>query len=119
VKPVVDAGKSELIADEYRVSESVSTFPTPGHSPGHLSILIRSEGEEAVLLGDVAHHPCQFEHLDWSSSFDSDPKGSAATREQVFRRFAGTPARIFGGHFHPGYAVAVGNSFRLLQTPAK
>lgn len=119
VKPVVDAGKSELIADEYRVSESVSTFPTPGHSPGHLSILIRSQGEEAVLLGDVAHHPCQLEYLDWSSSFDSDPEGSAETRERVFRRFAGTRTRIFGGHFDPGYAVAVGNSFRLLQTPEK
>lgn len=119
VKPVVDAGQSELIAEQYRISESISTFPTPGHSPGHLSMLVRSEGEEAVLLGDVAHHPCQFEHLDWSSSFDSDPEGSAQTRERVFRRFAGTPARIFGGHFDPGYAVAAGDGFRLLQVPAK
>lgn len=119
VKPVVEAGQSELIADEYRISESVSTFPTPGHSPGHLSLLIRSGGEQAALLGDVAHHPCQFEHPDWSSSFDFDPAGSARTRERVFRRFAGTRTRIFGGHFDPGYAVAAGSGFRLVQTPEK
>jgi len=119
VKPVVDAGQSELIADEHQISESVSTFPTPGHSPGHLSVLVRSEGEEAVLLGDVAHHPCQFEHLDWSSSFDFDARASAETRARVFRRFAGTQTQIFGGHFDPGYAVAAGSGFRLLQTPEK
>ncbi len=119
VKPVIDAGQAELIPGEYRVSDEISTFPTPGHSPGHLSILIRSEGEEAILLGDVAHHPCQFEHLDWSSSFDSDALASARTRAEVFGRFAGTRTRIFGGHFDPGYAVAAGSSFRLLQEPEK
>lgn len=119
VKPVVEAGQCELIADEYRISESVSTFPTPGHSPGHLSLLIRSGGEDAALLGDVAHHPCQFEHPDWSSSFDFDPAGSARTRERVFRSFAGTRTRIFGGHFDPGYAVAAGSGFRLVQMPEK
>lgn len=119
VKPVVDAGQAELIGSDRRICEEVSVFPTPGHSPGHMSILIRSEGEEAVLLGDVAHHPCQFEHLDWSSTFDSDPAGSAKMRAQLFGRLAGSAAKIFGGHFDPGYAVAAGGSFRLLEKPEK
>lgn len=119
VKPVADAGQAELIADETQVCAEVSTFPTPGHSPGHLSIRIRSAGEEAVLLGDVAHHPVQFEHLDWSSTFDSDPGASAKMREQLFGKLAGTGARIFGGHFDPGYAVREGGAFRLLETPRK
>ncbi len=119
VKPVADAGQAELIASDTQVCAEVGTFPTPGHSPGHMSIRIRSEGEEAVLLGDVAHHPCQFEHLGWSSTFDSDPAGSAKMREQLFGKLAGTKVRIFGGHFDPGYAVAEGGSFRLLETPGK
>ncbi len=119
VKPVVDAGQAELIASETRVCDEVSTFATPGHSPGHISIRVRSEGEEAVLLGDVAHHPVQFEHLDWSSTFDSDPKGAAKMREQLFGTLAGANTRIFGGHFDPGYAVAAGGAYRLHEAPEK
>lgn len=119
VKPVVDAGQAELIANEHQISEEISTFPTPGHSPGHLSIRIRSDGEEAVLLGDVAHHPVQFEHLDWSSTFDSDAKASARMREELFGKLAGTKVRIFGGHFDPGYAVTESRAFRLYETPGK
>jgi glyoxylase-like metal-dependent hydrolase (beta-lactamase superfamily II) len=119
VKPVVDAGQAELIASEFQICGEVSTFPTPGHSPGHMSIRIRSEGEEAVLLGDVAHHPVQFEHLDWSSTFDSDPKASAKMREQLLGKLAGTKVRIFGGHFDPGYAVQESGAFRLYETPGK
>lgn len=119
VKPVVDAGQAELIASETRICDEVSTFPTPGHSPGHLSIRIRSEGEEAVLLGDVAHHPCQFEHLDWSSTFDSDPAGAAKMRERLFGELAETRTRVFGGHFDPGYVVREGRAFRLYEAPGK
>ena len=119
VKPVVDAGQAELIGNEHQISDEVSTFPTPGHSPGHMSIRIRSEGEEAVLLGDVAHHPVQFEHLDWSSTFDSDPNASAKMREQLFGKLAGTNTRVFGGHFEPGYVVKEGKAFRLLERPGK
>jgi glyoxylase-like metal-dependent hydrolase (beta-lactamase superfamily II) len=119
VAPVVAAGRAELIPDEYAISDEVSTFPTPGHSPGHLSIRIRSEGEEAVLLGDVAHHPVQFEHPEWSSTFDSDPAGSAKMREGLFGKLAGTKVRVFGGHFDPGFAVREGGSFRLNEKPGK
>jgi len=119
VKPVVDAGQAELIASETQVTDEISTFPTPGHSPGHMSIRIRSSGEEAILLGDVAHHPVQFQHLDWSSTFDSDPKASATMREQLFGKLAGTNTKVFGGHFDPGYVVREGNAFRLYETPQK
>lgn len=119
VQPVVDAGQAELIPNETQICDEVSTFPTPGHSPGHLSIRIRSEGEEAILLGDVAHHPCQFEHLDWSSTFDSDPAASARMREHLFGKLAGTATRVFGGHFDPGYVVREGRAFRLHEMPGK
>ena len=119
VKPIVDAGLVEFIPDEHQVAEEIDTIPTPGHSPGHLSIRIRSRGEEALLLGDVAHHPCQMAHLDWSSTFDSDPVQAAKTREILFAKLAGTPIRVIGGHFDPGYVVREGNAFRLSEIPEK
>ena len=111
VKPVVDAGKADLVASDARLSDEITLIPTPGHSPGHMSIHIRSDGEEALLTGDVAHHPCQMAHLDWSSTADSDPVQSAVTRRELFGRFADTATLVIGGHFNAGHIRRDGDAF--------
>ena len=103
VKPIADAGKADLVASDARICDEITLIPTPGHSPGHMSIHIQSDGEEALLTGDVAHHPCQMAHLDWSSTADSDPVQSAVTRRELFSRFADTPTLVIGGHFNAGH----------------
>jgi glyoxylase-like metal-dependent hydrolase (beta-lactamase superfamily II) len=113
VQPVVDAGRAELIAADARVCEEITMIPTPGHSPGHMSLHIQSDGEQALLTGDVAHHPCQMAHLDWSSTADSDPVQSAATRRDLFSRFADQPVLVIGGHFNAGHIRRQGDGFRF------
>ena len=114
VKPVVDAGQVELIPSDHRLCEEISLIPTPGHSPGHMSVLIESDGQQALLTGDVAHHPCQMAHLDWCSVVDTDPAQSAATRQRVFSRFADTPTLVIGGHFSAGHIKRDGDAFRFV-----
>ncbi|MCD0423983.1 MAG: MBL fold metallo-hydrolase [Rhodopseudomonas sp.] len=117
VQPVIDAGVVDLVDSDAQIADEITLIPTPGHSPGHVALHIRSEGEEAVLAGDVAHHPCQMARLDWSSSFDSDPLQSIETRRRLFSRFADTPTLLFGGHFGPGRIVRDGDAFRLVALP--
>jgi len=114
VKPVVDAGRTELIPSDHRLCEEISLISTPGHSPGHMSVLIESGGEQGLLTGDVAHHPCQMAHLDWSSLVDSDRAQSAATRRKLFSRFADTPTLVIGGHFSAGHIKRDGDAFRFV-----
>ena len=114
VKPIADAGKADLVASDARLTEEIMLIPTPGHSPGHLSLHIVSDGEEALLSGDVAHHPCQMAHLDWSSTVDSDPAQSAATRRQLFSRFADRPILVIGGHFDAGQIRREGDAFKFV-----
>ena len=112
VKPIVDAGKAELIASDARLTDEITMIATPGHSPGHMSIHIRSEGEEGLLTGDVAHHPCQMAHLDWSSTADSDPRQSVVARRELFSRFADTPTLVIGGHYNAGHIKRDGAAFK-------
>ncbi len=114
VQPIVDAGKAELIENDHRVCEEITVIPTPGHSPGQLSVLIQSDGEQGLLTGDVAHHPCQMAHLDWSSTADSDPVQAAATRRELFARFADTPTLVIGGHYQAGHIHRDGDAFKFI-----
>src|SRR3569832_295476 len=114
VTPIVEAGQADLVASDTRICEEITLIPTPGHSPGHVSLHIRSAGEEGLLTGDVAHHPCQMAHLDWSSTADSDPVQSAATRRELFSGFADRPVLVIGGHFDPGHIQRDGDAFKFI-----
>jgi glyoxylase-like metal-dependent hydrolase (beta-lactamase superfamily II) len=114
VKPIVDAGKASLVASDARLCDEVALIPTPGHSPGHMSVHITSEGEEGLLTGDVAHHPCQMAHLDWCSTADSDPAQSTATRRDLFSRFADKPVLVIGGHYDGGRIRRDGEAFNFV-----
>jgi glyoxylase-like metal-dependent hydrolase (beta-lactamase superfamily II) len=116
VRPVVEAGLVDLVEAGHRVCEEVSLVPTPGHTPGHASVRISSEGEEALITGDFMHHPCQIAHPEWSSTADSDAEAARATRERVLTRLAGTPILVIGTHFAGATAGCIlrdGDAFRL------
>ena len=114
VQPIVDAGRAEFIPSDFRLTQEITLLPTPGHSPGHMSIHIRSDGEEGLLTGDVAHHPCQMAHLDWSSTADSNPKQSVVARRELFSRFADTPTLVIGGHYNAGHIKRDGEAFKFI-----
>jgi len=114
IQPVIDAGQVDLVESDHRVCEEMNLIPTPGHSPGHVSVELRSGGEEALLTGDVLHHPCQMAHTDWASTVDFDAAQSTRTREELFSRLAGTDTLVIGAHFAAGRVVRDGAAFRLL-----
>jgi glyoxylase-like metal-dependent hydrolase (beta-lactamase superfamily II) len=116
IKPIVDAGLVDFVDSDQRFSDELHFVPTAGHSPAHMSIAIESEGQSAILLGDVFHHPCQIAHLDWATPIDTSRRQSTATRRAMCERLAGIKTLAIGGHFTgpgAGYIVRDGDTFRL------
>ena len=116
VKPVHDAGLVDLVETDHRVSDEISLVPTIGHTPGHVSVLIRSQGEQALITGDFMHHPCQIARPHWSSAADSDPEQAERTREQMLEELAERPVLVIGTHFAgatAGHIVRDGDAYRL------
>ncbi|MDO9245490.1 MAG: MBL fold metallo-hydrolase, partial [Phenylobacterium sp.] len=99
VQPILDAGLAEFVEMDHRISPHLRLTPSTGHTPGHVSVMIESEGESAVITGDMSHHPCQMAHPHWSSSFDSDPRAAAATRARLFAEWADKPILVIGTHY--------------------
>ena len=116
VTPVVEAGLTTLVETNERICDEISLIPTLGHTPGHVSVMIQSKGEQAMITGDFMHHPCQIAHPEWSTLADSDPDQGIETRRRMFQRLAGTPVLIIGTHFAgatAGRLVTDGDSYRL------
>ena len=99
IQPIFDAGLAELVETDHRLSAEIWLEPTPGHTPGHVSVMIQSEGERAMISGDFLHHPCQIAHPDWPSGSDIDPSLAVATRRAALERVSDQPVLFIGTHF--------------------
>jgi glyoxylase-like metal-dependent hydrolase (beta-lactamase superfamily II) len=100
VAPVLDAGLALLVDMDHRVSDELWLEPTPGHTPGHVSVRLASDGAEAVITGDLMHHPVQVAEPGWGSHFDSDVEQARSTRQAFCERYADRPVTVLGTHFH-------------------
>ncbi len=88
IDPVTEAGLADFIEATTKITDEVSLIPTPGHTPGHVSVLIRSKGQEAIITGDMMHHPIQLAESDRTGNFDMDQEQGIATRKAMFERVA-------------------------------
>lgn len=98
VRPVIDAGRAELVPSDHVVNDAVLLEPTPGHTPGHHSVRISSGGNDAVITGDLVHAAVQLEHPDWASAPDVDPAGAAATRRAFMERYCDDHTLVLATH---------------------
>ena len=99
VLPVWEAGLVDLVATDHRICPEVRLISTPGHTPGHVSVMIESQGASAFITGDFLHHPCQFAHPQWCSNFDHHREQAVATRIDMFGKLADGPTLVLGTHF--------------------
>ena len=116
VDPVVAAGLVDFITHEHRISDEIRLLPTPGHTPDHVSVLINSGDEQAVITGDVMHHPIQVTMPGHPATFDMDKTAGAKTRVDFVTRFQEKPVLVIGSHFADpgaGYIVRHGDAWKL------
>jgi glyoxylase-like metal-dependent hydrolase (beta-lactamase superfamily II) len=116
VAPIADAGLADLVAVDHVVGDEVRLLSTPGHTPGHVSVLIESQGRRAIITGDMTHSPLQIADPDLSSMFDTDPDEARATRRAVFGDWADGETLIIGTHFGTPTAGTMhpdGDGYRL------
>ncbi len=116
IAPIFDAGLAQTVELDHRISPELRLIPTTGHTPGHVSVMIESKGETAIITGDMIHHPCQIGRPDWSTEYDTDKKASAATRHAVLKDWADKPILVIGTHFSAptaGHVKRDGDGYRF------
>lgn len=99
VLPVAEAGLMTLVGTDHQFSDRVCFIPTPGHTPSHVSVLVRTQRGNLVITGDALHHPCQVARPDWSTESDYDRAVGAETRTRLLQQCANDKLLMLGSHF--------------------
>ena len=116
VAPISEAGLADLVEADHQVCDEVSFQPTPGHTPGHISVVIESDGDRAIITGDMTHNPLQIADPDLSTMFDTDSDAARSTRRAVFPGWADGTTLVIGTHFGAPTAGTMhpdGDGYRL------
>ncbi|WP_224813609.1 MBL fold metallo-hydrolase [Hasllibacter sp. MH4015] len=99
ILPVIEAGQAEEVGPDHALGDHVTLISTPGHTPGHVSVRIRSQGQEAVITGDAIHTTPQCAFPEWHFVYDSDPELAVTSRRHLLESVADSGARVLGTHF--------------------
>jgi len=113
--PILEAHQALLIDESYALDDTFFMSLSPGHTPYHCCVHIRSLGQEAIVLGDMVHHALQCREPDWSTGFCTDPLQAAQTRRRFFGQYADSGILMLPIHFPSptaGHILADGERFR-------
>jgi glyoxylase-like metal-dependent hydrolase (beta-lactamase superfamily II) len=87
IQPLEEAGQLRLLHGETELTPHVRLVPTPGHTAGHQSVILRGEERWAMFVGDLASYAVHMERPAWVTAFDVDPLGNLETKAR-WRRWA-------------------------------
>lgn len=116
IQPVFDAGLADIVEVEADLGDGLRLERSAGHTPGHVSLWIESEGEVALVSGDFLHHPLQCAEPHLAEIGDADVEGARATRRRMLSAAVASDALFLGTHFPTapaGRIVAAGDAFRF------
>jgi glyoxylase-like metal-dependent hydrolase (beta-lactamase superfamily II) len=93
----------DLIDQEVDIVPGVCAISAPGHTVGHIAVLISSGAQRLLCISDAAVHQIHFEQLDWYAAVDINPKQSLASRRKLLEMASSENAMIYAAHFpYPG-----------------
>jgi glyoxylase-like metal-dependent hydrolase (beta-lactamase superfamily II) len=98
--PIVEAGQALLVDDDYQLDDLVTLTQTPGHSPHHCCINLQSQGQRAIVTGDLIHHAIQCREPGWAAAPDWNPEQGIESRRKFMEDVANSPTLILPIHFN-------------------
>ncbi len=108
IQPLQEAGVLELIDGETEFAPGITAMETPGHTPGHMSLLVQSRGQGLVIAGDVLNSPMFVTEPELPFGSDADIARGVATRVALVDRIEAEGWRVAAEHFPaPGWGKVV------------
>ncbi|MEM9902413.1 MAG: MBL fold metallo-hydrolase [Pseudomonadota bacterium] len=107
-----------FLGDGDAVTSGVTAMGAFGHTPGHMTYMIESGGQQILLMADMAnHYVWSLGYPDWEVRFDMDKEAAAATRRRILGMLAAEKIPTIGYHMPfpaAGYVETRGDGFRYV-----
>ncbi|MCI2398573.1 MBL fold metallo-hydrolase [Aliiroseovarius subalbicans] len=107
-----------MAADGQEVVPGVRLVATPGHTPGHMSVMVESDGQSLIALGDAMSSTwLNFAHPEWFNGFDHDGDMTVQTRLRLMDMVATDRIAVLGYHFPfpgVGHVARRGDAFEFV-----
>lgn len=104
VRPIWEAGLSEMADDHSTLLPGLSLQRLPGHTAGQMMVVLDDGQQCAVFAGDALHQPMQVYRPDWNSRFCEDPQTARSSRRYLLEFCAERQALLFPAHFGAPHA---------------
>ena len=104
--PIQD--RLEFVDGDKEIRPGIKLIKTPGHTPGHISLVISSGSASLIYVADTFHNPLQLLSPVQCVSLDLSPEQAIASRKQIINRAAANKILVFACHFpFPGLGYFV------------
>lgn len=116
VRPLAD--RMTFLDDGASVTSGVTAMLAAGHTPGHMTYMLESNGKQLALIADLAnHYVWSLAYPDWEVRFDRDKAGAAAARRRMLGMLAADGIPFIGYHMPfpaVGYVETRGDGFHYV-----
>jgi glyoxylase-like metal-dependent hydrolase (beta-lactamase superfamily II) len=103
IEPLLAQGRLQVLAGDAQLGPGVRIVATPGHTPGHQSVLVEDGDESLLVAGDLAVHMIQLLHPDLAYASDMDPDEARETRRRIVREASGKGTTLAVSHLGPAF----------------
>ena len=108
IVPLESMNKLYLLDEEKEIAPGITAFHTPGHTPGHMSLLIASQNERAILVVDIFGSPMHITETDLFYTPDWDQNMAKSTRKNIINLIEKDNSTIIGSHLSfPGWGKII------------
>jgi len=112
------AERFAFVGDGATIAPGITAMAAFGHTPGHMTYMLDSGGEQLLLIADMAnHYVWSLGYPDWEVRFDMDKAAAAATRRRVLGMLAADKVPMIGYHMPfpaAGFVETRGDGFRYV-----
>jgi glyoxylase-like metal-dependent hydrolase (beta-lactamase superfamily II) len=97
IEPLRAAGLLETVNGAAEIVPGITVLPSPGHTPGHQSVLIDGGEEKALFCGDVVPTAVHV-RLPFIMAYDLDVEATLAAKKDLFSRARAERWLLLFGH---------------------
>jgi glyoxylase-like metal-dependent hydrolase (beta-lactamase superfamily II) len=98
LRPLRESGRLQILDGDAEIRSGIRVIATPGHTPGHQSVLISAGDESILVTGDLLVHAVQLVDPGLAYGYDMDADRGRVSRREMLEAAAARGTALAVSH---------------------